>query len=302
MVKRIGFCVCLALVLAAPAAAKGWDPLGYTLRMNAFGTSNAFPGSLNSGPDRGLVPSGEVSTGIRLRSAYKLGVSASAGGSMQSEFTRANYGWFGLGTLLRRDRTTLTLDGEWTPRRNKLPTDPEEGGLYAGKSLALGLRQALGARTRLRMEGTLDAEKFVPQFADRNSNGRELQGSLTFTPAKGTDLRVDGSVSADDTRSNKWDKTQRWVGAGVVWSDSSWRTDLATRSGVRRYIHATLGESNFHRRDQWIELRARVTRTLRPGLAASVGASLANQTSSRADRDFDAHTFTLGLEWSGGGK
>ena len=30
--------------------------------------------------------------------------------------------------------------------------------------------------------------------------------------------------------------------------------------------------------------------------------SLANQTSSRADRDFDAHTFTLGLEWSGGGK
>ena len=305
MLARIARMALLALVaplVAAPAWGKGWDPPGYTLRMNAFGTSDAFPGSVNSGPDRGLVPAGEVSSGIRLSRALKLGLSASAGGNVQSEFTRANYAWVGLGTLLRHDKTTLTLEGEWTPRRNKFPTDPEEGGEFAGRSLTASLRRNLGVRARLRVDGTLDREKFVPLFTDRDSDGRELFASITVTPARGIDLRADGSISRDDARAAKWDKTQRWAGLGVVWSDSSWRADLSTRSGVRRYTGAILGQSNFLRRDQWIELRLRVSRTLRPGLSTSLGATLADQTSSRADRGFDAHTFTLGFEWTGGGK
>src|SRR5437667_325349 len=93
MVKRFGWLLLLALCAAAPAWAKGWDPLGYTLRMNAFGTSDAFPGSINSGPDHGLEPMAVVASGLRLSKAVKLGVSASAGGNVQSELTRANYGW-----------------------------------------------------------------------------------------------------------------------------------------------------------------------------------------------------------------
>src|SRR5262249_56202073 len=126
------------------------------------GTANAFRGSVNSGPDHGLVPSAEVATGIRLSSAYKLGVSASGGGSVQSEFTRGNYGWLGLGALLRRDKTTLALEGEWTPKRNKFPTDPDEGGEYNGKELRLGLPRAPGARAPARPEGTLHQDPFLP--------------------------------------------------------------------------------------------------------------------------------------------
>jgi len=248
------------------------------------------------------VPAGELSSAVRLNKSLKLGLTASAGGNVQREFTRGNYAWLGLGSLLRRNKTTFTLAGEWTPKRDKFPTDPEEGGQYKGRSVALGVRRSVGTRTRLRLEGTLDREKFVPLFTDRDSDGRELAGSLTFAPAGGTELRVDGSVSRDDARAPKWDKTQRWAGAGVVWSDSSWRTDLSTRSGVRRYPNASSIDTNFQRRDQWIELRLRVTRTLRPGLSASLGGTLANQTSSRADRGFDANTLTLGFEWAGGGK
>ena len=302
MVKRSGWLVLLALCVAAPACAKGWDPLGYTLRMNAFGTSDAFPGSINSGPDNGLEPMGEVATGRRLSKAVKLGLSASAGGNLEREFTRGNYGWLGLGTLLRCGRAAWTLDAEWTPKRNKFPTDPEEGGEFAGRKFTASLRRNLGARARMRVDGVLDHEKFVPLFTDRDSDGRELFTSLTFTPVRGTDLRADASFSHDDARANKWDKTTRWVGAGVVWSDSSWRTDLSTRSGLRLYDNAILGEANFQRRDQWIELRLRVTRALRPGLSASLGGTLADQTSSRGDRAFNAHTLTLGFEWTGGGK
>lgn len=302
MVKHSGWLVLFALCVAVPACAKGWDPLGYTLRMNAFGTSDAFPGSINSGPDHGLEPMGEVASAVRLSKAVKLGVSASVGGNVQREFTAANYGWIGLGTLLRRNRSTVTLDGEWTPKRNKFPTDPEEGGAFTGRKFTADLRHNLGTRTRLRVEGVFDHEVFVAPFSDRDSDGRELLTSVTFSPNHGTDLRADASFARDDARAAKWDKTTRWVGAGVVWSGTTWRTDLSTRSGVRGYPDTILGEANFRRRDQWVELRTRVTRTLRPGLTASLGATLANQTSSRGDRAFNAHTLTLGFEWTGGGK
>lgn len=301
MVKRLGL-LCLVLCVAVPAWGKGWEPLGYTVRMNAFGTSDAFPGSVNSGPDRGFEPMVQLGSATRLSRAMKLGLTASTGGTVQREFTRANYGWFGLATVLRRNKTSYTLDGEWIPRRNKFPTDPEEGGEFKRLKLTAGVRQSLGARARLRVEGTLDHDQFVPQFSDRDTHGRELVGSLTFTPALGIDLRVDGSTARDAASTPKYNKTMRWAGAGVVWSDSSWRADLSTRSGVRRYPDNVLGQSSFQRRDQWIELRLRLSRALRPGLAASFGATLADQTSSRADRNFNARTFTLGFEWNGGGK
>jgi hypothetical protein len=294
--------VTVALLCAAPAFAAGWSAPGYTLRLNSFATSDAFPGSLHSGPDQGLQPMGEIATARRLARIYKLGLTASAGGTLQNEFTRGNYGWIGVAGSLRRDRTTLTLEGQWTPQRNKFPTDPEEGGQFRGSDLTAGLRRAIGTRARLRVEGTVDRERFAPQVADRNSSGRELAGTFTLAAAGGLELRADGSLSSDDVRANKWDKAERWMGTGAVWSDSTWRSDLALRSGVRRYAHAVPGESNFLRRDQWIELRLRVSRALGPGLAASIGGSFVNQTSSRPDRAFNASTLTLGLEWSGGDK
>ena len=302
MNKRGGWLLALAMLVAVPVSAKGWDPVGYALRLDAFGTSDAFPGSINSGPDRGIAPALELTSGRRLSRTLKLGVTGSAGGNVQNEFTRANYGWIGAGTLLRRSRTSFALDGQWTPKRNKFPTDPEDGGEFANLQLTATVRHALNPRTRLRLAGTFERDKYVPLFAPRDAWAHDVFGSVTFTPVRGTDLHAEGDVARDVASSPRYDKTQRWLGAGVALSDSSWRADISARSGLRHYPGNLLGESNYQRRDQWIELRLRVSRALRPGLAASIGASLVDQTSSRTDRNFNAHTFSLGLEWTGGGK
>jgi hypothetical protein len=304
--KRLGrgsvwlaLCACC---VALPAAAKGWDPLEYTLRIGMFGTSDAFPGSLNSGPDQGIEPMGQIAAGRRLSRTLKLGLLASAGGNVQGEFTQGNYGWFTLGSVLRRNKTAFTLESQWTPKRNKFPTDPEEGGEFASRQVVAGVRQVVGTRLRLRLEGTLDRDKFVPQFAPRDTWAHEVFGSVTFTPVGRTDLHMEGSAARDDASDPRYDKTARWLGGGVAWSDSSWHTDVSARSGLRHYPGNVLGQSNFDRRDQWIELRLRLQRVLRPGLSTMVGASLVDQTSSRVDRNFTARTFTVGLEWTGGGK
>lgn len=302
MVKRLGRVAMLLACAASPVMAKGWDPPGYTVRMNAFGTSNAFPGSANTGPDRGLEPAAELETGRRFLKDYKLGVSASAGARMQQEFSKANYGWFGLGGTVRRAKTTFTLEGEWTPQRNKFPSDPEEGGPFVGTSLTAGLRQAVGTRTRLRLEGTVDREAFDALNADRNAHGRELYGLVQFAPLKGTEFRVEGTVARDVTQSRKYTKSARWWGVGGVWTLGSTRADLGARSGLRHYTEAIFGDSNFERRDQYVELRLRLTHPLRTGLTGVLGMTSANQLSSRLDRNYDARTLTLGLEWTGGGK
>ena len=290
------------LGVASRAAAKGWEPPSYGLNMSAFGTSEAFPGSVGSGPDRGFDPVGSLSSALRLSPMTKLGVGLTGGLHVQQQFTRANYGWIGVNSNLRRNRTTLTMEAQYTPRRNKFPTDPEEGGPYTGYELTLGGRQNVGQRARVRLEGTVDREDFFPPFSLRDGVGRELYGQTVFTPLKGIDLRVEGSFSHDQTVSRKYVKDTHWLGGGGVWSDSLWRLDLSARSGVRRYTDSILGDSNFQRRDQWIELRLRGGRALRPGLAANAGLTFENQTSSRVDRNYSAGTFTLGLEWTGGGK
>ena len=220
----------LALCLALPAWSKGWEPVGYTLRMNAFNTSNAFPGSSVAAADHGVEPRGELVSGVRLSKAYKLGVSLSAGGNVERAYTRGNFAWLGAGALLRHRTTTYTLDGEWTPKRDKFPTNVDEGGEYSGKKLTLGVRQALGSRARLRVEGTLDHDRFVPALSERDTRGRELFTSLSVTCAPGIDLRVEGSLARDIANGPKYDTNTHWFGVGLVRADSLWRTDLGVRS------------------------------------------------------------------------
>jgi hypothetical protein len=166
--------------------------------MSAFGTSEAFPGSGGSGPDRGVDPNGSISSATRLSPTTKLGFGLSAGFHLQQQFTKANYGWLGMNSTVRRNRTTLTLDAEYTPHRNKFPTDPEEGGEYAGMGVTVGGRQAIGQRARLRIEGTVDREDFVPPLSLRDGVGREIYGQYVFAPLKGLDLRAEGCSRRPD--------------------------------------------------------------------------------------------------------
>src|SRR5262249_20185007 len=158
----------------------------------------------------------------RLRNAMKFGLGVSGGVHVQQQFSNANYGWLGFNSNLRRNRTTLTLEGNWTPKRNKFPTDPEEGGQYAGSSITPGWRQSLGQRSRMRIEYQLEREKFVPAFSVRDGLDREWGGQYVFSPTRGIDLRVEGAIGTDRTSSRKFVKEDHWLGGGGVWSDSLW--------------------------------------------------------------------------------
>lgn len=295
------FVLCAAGV-ASSVSAKGWDPLEYTLRLNAYGTSSAFPGSAGTAPDQGFEPALEAGSSVRAFGVYKVNLSASAGAHVQQDFNKANYSWFAAGTQVRRSKTVVTLDGEYVPHRNKFPSDPEEGGPFKSWATTLGVRQALNDRMRVRVEGMADREKFEPAFSLRDARGRELYGQFGITPTPGTDLRLEGAVAHDQTTSPKYTKDTHWLGIGVVWSGAPGRADLGVRSSVRRYGDALLGDSNFERRDQSIDVRLRLTREVRPGMTVALGATAVNQTSSRIDRNYDVHTFSLGFEWTGGGK
>ena len=301
MVRRSLFVACAVLLATSAASARGWDPPSWTLTMDAFGTSNAFPGSVGTGPDRGVQSALEASAGLRLSRALKAGFTASAGGLLQREFTRANYGWLSAGSTLRRNKTQLVAELEWTPRRDKFPSDPEEGGTYEGLAFTAGMRWALGARARLRLDATADHATFEPGFGARDSRGRELYAQATLSASPTTDLRADARVSHDETRAARFTKDTRVVGAGAVWKRGAWRADALVRSGLRRYPDANRVDSNFRRRDQWVDARLKLVRALRPRLALSLAGSLANQSSSRLDRGFDVHTLSFGLEWTGGG-
>lgn len=301
-----GFMLAFALLVAASAAfAKGWEVPSYTVGMVFTGTDNAFPGSVNTGPDQKLEPRIEFATENRLNRNWKLGVSALTGGNVQQQFSRANYGWFGAGANARYRSTTVTAEGEYTPSRNKFPADPEEGGEFRGWEVVGGVRQSVGSRLRLRLEGKFDSEDFLNPLlkaAGRDSRGREWLGQMNFAPVRGVDLRTFGTLSHDETVSQKYRKDFRTFGLGAAWSDSLWRADAGTESGVRRYPDAVSGDSNFERRDQWITLALRLTRRLTPGVALWLGGELVDQTSSRADKNFQALTVRLGTEWSGGGR
>lgn len=287
------------------ALARGWEAPSYDVNVVYASTDDAFPGSVNTGPDQRMEPRVELATANRLSQHWKLGLSALAGGNVQQEFTRANYGWFGAGANARYRSTTWTLEGEYTPSRNKFPADPEEGGAYRGWEVVGGMRQNLGKRARARLEARLDREDFHSELieaAGRNSRGREWRGRLDVAPARGVDLRTFATLARDETESRKYRKDFRTFGVGMAWSDSLWRADAGAESGVRRYPDAIDGDSNFERRDQWIDVALRLTRRVSHGFALWVGGELVNQTSNRLDKNFQVHTLRFGCEWAGGGR
>jgi hypothetical protein len=297
--------VMLAVMLAGPALAKGWDVPAYTVSLRFSGTDDAFPGSPRTGPDQTLEPTMELASANKFGKNIKMGVSAVAGGNVQREFTRANYGWFGGGTSLRYLRTTYTLDAEYTPARNKFPSDPEEGGEYQGWQVKGAIRQALGSRLRLRAGAKFETEDFkspLIKALGRDSRSLEWLVQANVAPVRTLDLRALGTIGHDESDSRKYRKDTRTFGLGTTWSDSLWRIDASTQSGVRQYPDAIAGDSNFERRDQWIDVMLRLSRRLTAGVAMWVGGDLVDQTSSRMDKAYLAHTIMFGLEWTGGGR
>lgn len=300
-------CIVLLAALATAAAsststAAGWESPSLLARMTAVTDSELFPGSTVSGPDESVELDLEVETSRRLGRALKLGLQLEASASKYQRFDAADFGRLALGSSFRRGGSTLTLAGEWTPRRLKFPGTADEGGVFARSELRVGLRRTVGQALRLRAEGRLRRDDYRAPFDSRDSDARELYGQIALRLRSGWSLRTEAAVSHASASSRKYSQDEQWALLGATWSGAAWKADAAIVSGVSRYPEARLGDSNHRRRDQSLETRLQLSRALGAGWSALLGAQRYEQISTRAERTYDTHEFRLGLEWRRAGE
>ena len=317
----------LALVSARAAAAKGWEPLEYTAQTQFTHYPNLFAGLdprlgplSTTGPtfqDQAVDLAASSSTARRVGKSAKLSVEVGAHSRLLRHTHSSQYTEVSLKPGLRTKTMQYTLEGVWTPKRVVFPPGDDESGAFEDRALTLGVRRALGTHVRARLEGALEHRDFqTDSLSGRDAHSRSLYTVVTVSPQKGVDLNFELEWDSDRANDVKYDKDTRWSGLGVNWTWQGIRCETSARAVIRRYLDPDAGGSNFGRRDQRLELRARLGRELRPGLRTSLGWASASQTSNRLDNpdvvlfglpynrsyNFTSSTFTLGLEWTGGGK
>lgn len=298
MVRRIVVMVAAwGVICSSTAWAKGWEAPAWNARLQAMHDSDLFPGSALSSSDRGVEGAIVGGTARRLGKKAKLALEVEAGGQRWNRFDEASYGWLRGMTSVRAGQTTFRVDTEWTPSRLKFPA-VLEGGSFERLETRAGIRQALGANWRARAEWRHQRDDFVTTYDVRDANTNEGFGQLMLRASPRWSLRGEALVGSTETSSRKYAHEDRVVGGAVTYAPAAWRFDLGAWSGLSRYRDAIVGDSNFRRRDQTVEIRAEVQRTLASGISLQVGAALFDQNSSRADRTYTTHDLRLGLAWA----
>lgn len=300
MVRRVTGAALAAMVLvSAPSARAGspWDVPTVALEMRGAHDSELFPGSTLSTPDKGAEFTAEVETGRRLSKQVKVSLGVQAGAQFWSQFSEASYGWAGANATLRRGGTQFRADLEWTPSRLKFPAELE-GGKFRRLETRLGVRQALGDRVRLRVEGRHQDDDFVTAYDTRDAAANEGYGLVVLRANERVSLRADVLVGRTATTSRKYAHVDQVVGGGANVTLGAWRLDAGVWSGLSRYREARSGDSNFRRRDQWMQVRTEVRRTLSPSLSVLAAGEWTDQISSRLARSYDRNTIQLGLAWT----
>ena len=298
MVKRILVVVTLALTQAVAARASTWQAPRVTLRLEGVSSSDLFPGDLRTGADRGAAAVASTTTSVRLPAALKLGLDAHAGGQAFMRFAEADRYWMGTEASVRHRGSQLVAGGDWTPRRVKFPAEPRDAA-FARLDGRLGLRQALPANLRLRLDGQWIRDDYIADFDARDGRDRYGEGQLAWQATPDLALRYAAGLGRATASDPRYTNEYHDAGGGIAWHGSQWQLAASVRSGVRRYTQATPSQTNYRRRDQWIETRAAVGRALQAGLTAVAGAVFVDQTSSRLDRAYTVYTVRFGLEWRG---
>ena len=318
MMKRVLSGIALLVLSVAPVLAKGWDPVTPTVRLGLTNHENSMSGLSPVYTDQSLEPQVELATSRRLSKSMKLGLTAIGTHRFVRRVPAAGYTIVGLGSSLRSSSRQVTLEGEWTPKRNVSPLAPgDEGGQYKSYTGTLGYRQVV-KKLRLRFESTYGLNDYVPALDVRDAHALEGYASASLSPETGVDLRTEVSTEFENANAAKYDKRTAMVGLGLGLTPGAYKLDLRCRSVKKRYPNAIVGDSNYRRRDQRIELQLKLTRPLRPGLAVYLQGDLLNQTSSRPsdvvdlnsdgfndhtrEYNFSTNTILLGFEWIGGGK
>lgn len=304
MVKtfRAALLAACALPLAIAAhAGSAWDVPTVTLDMRGIHDSELFPGSPLSTPDKGGQLTGALDTGRRLSKTTKLGLGFEGGGQMWNHFSEASYGWGGVNATVRAGGTQLRADLEWTPRRLKFPADLD-GGEFSRIETRVGVRQAVTNALRVRAELRHQDDDFVTTYDVRDGSTHEGYAQASLRASDRVTLRADVLAGRTRTTSRKYGHSDRVVGGVVATTFGPWRLDGGAWSGLQRYVDAQSGDSNFRRRDQWIQLRGELRRQLSPALGALAAVEWTEQNSSRLGRDYERTTLSLGLTWTVAGE
>ncbi|MEQ1833352.1 MAG: hypothetical protein ABL977_09890 [Candidatus Eisenbacteria bacterium] len=324
---RMVFALGLALLNVRSAAAKGWDPLEYTAQGQLTHYPNLFAGldprlgSLSQmGPtfqDQGIDLAAASSSARRVGKNTKFSMELGAHSRLLRHTHTSQYTELSLQPGLRTKTMQYTLEGAWTPNRVVFPPGDDESGAFEDRTLVFGARRAFGPKLRGRLEGSIEHRDFKSDsLSGRDAHSRALYALFTVTPQKGVDLNFELEWDSDRANDVKYDKDTRFSGFGVSWNWQGVRCETSARAVIRRYRDPDPTGSNFERRDQRLELRTRVSREVRAGLKASLAWGSTSQTSNRDDNstvvlfdlpynrsyNFTSSTFTLGLEWTGGGK
>lgn len=318
MMKRVVAGIALVVVSVAPVCAKGWDPVTPTVRLGLTNHENLISGLSPVYTDQGAEPQVELETSRRLSKSVKMGLTATGTTRFMRRVQGANYTVLGLGSSFRAGTRTLTLEGDWTPKRNVSALAPgDEGGQYKSYAGTLGYRQTV-RKLRLRTEATWQSKDYVPLLDIRDAHALEGYFNASLSPQKGVDLRSEASTEWENANADKYDKRTAMAGVGLGLTFGDYKTDLRLRSVQKRYPNAILGDSNFRRRDQRIELQLKLSRPWRSGMNVWVSGDLVNQTSSRVSEPVDingdglddhtrgynysTNSLQIGLEWTGAGK
>jgi len=280
--------------------AGGWSAPEWRMDAAVVGTSDLFPGYDGTAPDRGLRTTLEVGSDRRLSSDVKLGVAVHAGWLGYRHFGQERHGWGGGTATLRRGGTRLEIEGEHTPHRVKFPAQPQDAA-FRRTEWRVGLRQALGARTRLRLDATREDDDYVAAFEARDGTTLSGRAIVEVRVSPRVELSARAEHSGRDTRTPDYRYEQTETGGGIAWSPAAWSFGAEVRSGVRHYREAPASDSNWRRRDQWIETLGAVRRRLGHAVVLRIAAGFRDQTSSRIGRTYGTTTWAAGLEWSGGG-
>lgn len=324
--RRTALIMLCMVGMGTKVQAKGWDPPAYKAQFQFTHLPNLFSGldprldGTQLGPrflDQAYDLNAGTSSARRLGKTAKLSVDLSAHSRLLGKTHSSQYTEFALQPGLRTKTMQYTLEGAWTPKRVVFPPGDDESGAFEDLALTFGARRALGARLRGRLEGALERRNFLTDsLSGRDAQSRSLYALFTASPQQGVDVNFELEWDSDRASDVKYDKDTRFTGLGAIWSWREFRCETGARAVIRHYLDPNPKGSNHARRDQRLELRARVGRPLRPGVNASLGWASASQTSNRVDNplvvlfglpynrsyNFSSSTFTFSLEWAGGGK
>lgn len=287
----------LAALTSLGAAADTFESLQWQVGAEAISTSDVMPSSGASGPDRGAATVLEINSAFRLPERIKLIAGASVEVRRFDRVTIAGYEEYRGVLSARRGGTQFVVETAWTPERIKFEDDAGTA-VFERIESTFGIRQTFPRALRARFELSRRRDAYGSLFDARDASGPAWRGRLDWGPGKAVTLR--GEFGGENSRatSPKHTQRERWASGTVVFVRGPWTIEPWVVSGVARYPDALASDSNYRRRDQWLESGLRGGFAMRPNFRLLLTGVFLDQTSSRPDRTYDVGTVRAGIEWS----